>query len=478
MTAPRVGIIGAGPAGLTAAYRLQQLGADVTVYEAGDAVGGLARSFDLWGQRVDLGPHRFFSSDARVNQLWHEVLAEDYRIVSRQTRIYYRGRFFDYPLRIGNVIRNLGMADIVGAVASYARERLLPERAADQRDTFEAWVVHSFGRRLYEMFFKSYSEKLWGIPCDQLDADFAAQRIKKFSLGQSILAALRIGRLQHKTLVDEFAYPKGGSGDLYERMAATINARGGSVRLSCPVQGLATDGGKVTGVRLPDDSVARFDHVVSTMPLTLMVAGLGGLPAEIAACNASLRFRNTVLVYLRVESTALFKDQWLYIHSAGVAVGRITNFRNWVPELYGSLDFTILALEYWCYDEDPLWTEADASLIGRATQELESIGLVGTASVSDGHVVRIRRCYPVYSRGYHRTLSPVIDYLKRFPNLWPIGRYGSFKYNNQDHSILMGLLVAENIGRGATHDLWSINTDYEAYQESSISDMPKAKEST
>jgi protoporphyrinogen oxidase len=471
MTAPRVGIIGAGPAGLTAAYRLQQLGAEVTVFEAADTVGGLARSFDLWGQRVDLGPHRFFSSDDRVNRLWHEVLQDEYRMVSRQTRIYYRQRFFDYPLRVSNVIKNLGLRDIFEAVSSYARERLFPERSANERDTFEAWVVHSFGRRLYEMFFKSYSEKLWGIPCDQLDADFAAQRIKRFSLGQSILAALRIGRVKHKTLVDEFAYPKAGSGDLYDRMARSIVAGGGSVRLSCPVSGLAAQGSKVTGIRLSDGSVQQFDHIISTMPLTLMVKGLDGVPADVVACTERLRFRNTLLIYLKIESTSLFQDQWLYIHAADVAVGRITNFRNWVPELYGSQDFTILALEYWCYDEDPVWTATDSALIDQAERDVRAIGLLGSARISAGHAVRIRRCYPVYSRGYHRTLAPVVDYLKGFANLWPIGRYGSFKYNNQDHSILMGLMVADNICGDGAHDLWNVNTDYEAYQEASVSKM-------
>jgi len=475
MTAPRVGIIGAGPAGLTAAYRLQQLGAEVTVFEAADTVGGLARSFDLWGQRVDLGPHRFFSSDDRVNRLWHEVLQDEYRMVSRQTRIYYRQRFFDYPLRVSNVIKNLGLRDIFEAVSSYARERLFPERSANERDTFEAWVVHSFGRRLYEMFFKSYSEKLWGIPCDQLDADFAAQRIKQFSLGQSILAALRIGRVKHKTLVDEFAYPKAGSGDLYDRMARSIIAGGGSVRLSCPVSGVTAQGSTVTGIRLSDGSEQRFDHIVSTMPLTLMVKGLDGVPPDVVACTERLRFRNTLLIYLKVESTSLFEDQWLYIHAADVAVGRITNFRNWVPELYGSQDFTILALEYWCYDEDPVWTAPDSALIDQAERDVRAIGLVGSARISAGHAVRIRRCYPVYSRGYHRTLAPVVDYLKGFANLWPIGRYGSFKYNNQDHSILMGLMVADNICGDGAHDLWNVNTDYEAYQEASVSKMVREK---
>jgi len=463
---PRVGIIGAGPAGLTAAYRLQQMGAEVAVFEAGDTVGGMARSFDLWGQRVDLGPHRFFSSDDRVNGLWHEVLEHQYRIVTRRTRIYYRRRFFDYPLRVGSVIANLSLAELVHAVASYARERLMPERSPSERNTFEAWVVHNFGRRLYEIFFKSYSEKLWGIPCDQLDADFAAQRIKKFSLGQSMLAALHIGRQRHKTLVDEFSYPKQGSGDLYERMARTIAKRGGSVRLSCPVDRVETEGTRATAIRLGDGSVEPFDHIVSTMPLTLMVRKLGGVPPHIADATAGLRFRNTLVIYLKVDATHLFEDQWLYIHSGDVAVGRITNFRNWVPELYGETDFTILALEYWCYDGDAAWSAPDAALIERAEAEARDIGLLGTAGVSAGHVVRIHRCYPVYSRGYREALTPIVDHLRTYANLWPIGRYGSFKYNNQDHSILMGILAAENICGGKTHDLWSINTDYESYQES------------
>jgi protoporphyrinogen oxidase len=469
---PRVGIIGAGPAGLTAAYRLQQLGAEVTVFEASDTVGGMARSFDLWGQRVDLGPHRFFSGDARVNGLWHEVLEHQYRIVARRTRIYYRRRFFDYPLRVGSVIANLSLVELVHAVASYARERLMPELPPGERDTFEAWVVHNFGRRLYEIFFKSYSEKLWGIPCDRLDADFAAQRIKKFSLGQSMLAALHVGRRRHKTLVDEFSYPKRGSGDLYERMARAIAERGGSVRLSCPADQLEADGHKVTAIRLSDGSVAPFDHIVSTMPLTVMVRKLRGVPPHVAAATAGLRFRNTLVIYLKVESCHLFEDQWLYIHSEDVAVGRITNFRNWVPELYGESDFTILAMEYWCYDEDAVWSAPDDALIARAQSEARDIGLLGTATVSAGHVVRVHRCYPVYSRGYREALTPIIDHLRNYVNLWPIGRYGSFKYNNQDHSILMGILAAENICGGKSHDLWSINTDYDSYQESA--DAPGA----
>jgi protoporphyrinogen oxidase len=464
----RVGVIGAGPAGLTAAYQLVKAGVDVAVFEASGEVGGLARTFELWGQRVDLGPHRFFSQDERVNTLWREVLGANYRMVERQTRIYYRQRFFDYPLKIGNVFANLGLLDVSRCVASYLKEQLAPAQRVDARDTFEDWVVHSFGRRLYEMFFKTYSEKLWGIACTELDADFAAQRIKRFSLAQSVLAALGIGQGRHKTLVDRFGYPTGGSGDLYERMAQAINAGGGRVHLSTPVARVVTVGGKVTGLELQDRTSHAVDHVISTMPLTLLVKGLAGVPPTIAEAASQLLFRNTILVYLRVEATDLFGDQWVYIHSGDVAVGRITNFRNWVPELYGEHASTVLALEYWCYDQDSVWSEDDQLLIRRAEQECRKIGLLGSRPVTAGHVVRVRRCYPVYARGYRATLAPVIKYLQSIDHLWPIGRYGSFKYNNQDHSILMGLLVADNICRGQTHNLWDVNTDYDSYQEAAV----------
>lgn len=459
-----VGIIGAGPAALTAAYRLQQMGVQVTVFEAGPVVGGLSRSFDLWGHRVDLGPHRFFSQDERINRVWREVLGGNHRMVNRQTRIFYRGRFFDYPLKVSNVLANLGLSDIAASVASYARERIAPSYPEGARDTFEAWVIGHFGRRLYTMFFKSYSEKLWGIPCTELDSDFAAQRIRRFSLGQSILAALGVGRRRHKTLVDRFAYPTGGSGDPYERMAKTITQGGGRIHLGTPVARVIREGTAITGLQLRDGSVHGFDHVVSTMPLTLLLDGLDP-PREVTEAAARLCFRNTVLVYLNVEADSLFTDQWIYIHAPDVLVGRITNFRNWVPELYGASPNTVLALEYWCQDEDALWAESDESLIARAGDECRRIGILGDARIAAGYVVRVRRSYPVYARGYKDTLAPVIAYLKTFDNLWPIGRYGSFKYNNQDHSILMGLLAADSIGNGAAHDLWTVNADYDSYQE-------------
>lgn len=464
----RIGVIGAGAAGITAAYELAKGGADVEVFEAGDSVGGLARTFELWGQKVDLGPHRFFSNDLRVNKLWLEVVGQDYDMVDRLTRIYYKKRFFHYPLKPTNALWNMGVFNAARCMTSYFKEKVVPSFDPKKNETFESWVVTRFGRRLFEMFFKSYSEKLWGIPCDQLDADFAAQRIKKFSLGEAIKSALGLGKGKHKTLVDQFAYPYEGTGVVYERMAQAVRQRGGKVHLKTPVKRILHDNRQVTGLELTDQSQHHFDAIISTMPMTLMVKGLGELPAEVEKAVDALKFRNTILVYLHVGGKDLFQDQWLYVHSPDLGTGRVTNFRNWVPQILGKSENTILALEYWCYDQDPIWTSDDSQLIATATREIQSTGLIGSAPVLDGHVVRIRRCYPVYERGYKQNLEPVVDFLKSFRNLIPIGRYGSFKYNNQDHSILMGLLAAENLLQNKSHDLWAVNTDYQSYQEATV----------
>jgi protoporphyrinogen oxidase len=450
---------------MTAAYQLAKGGVDVEVYEASEQVGGMARSFQLWGQTVDLGPHRFFSNDARVNRLWLEVIGRDYRMVSRLTRIYYNQRFFRYPLEPANALWNMGLWTAARCVLSYLKEKASPSFPPDSPGTFESWVVGRFGRRLFDMFFKSYSEKLWGIPCQELDADFAAQRIKKFSLGEAIKSSLGLGKANHKTLVDHFAYPLGGTGMAYERMAEAVREWGGEVHLKRPVRRVLHDDGHVHGLEFADGEQRYFDHVLSTMPLTLLVRGLGDLPADVRKAADSLTFRNTILVYLNVAGTDLFPDQWLYVHSPDLKMGRVTNFRNWVPELYGEQKTSILALEYWCYDQDALWAQAEQELIHRAEQEIRATGLIGDTPIAAGKVVRIRRCYPVYRTGYKDHLARVVSYLRGFRGLTPIGRYGSFKYNNQDHSILMGLLAAENLLEGRTNDLWSVNTDYDSYQE-------------
>jgi len=467
----RVAVIGAGPAGLTAAYELSKAVPEgkikqLDVYEISPHIGGLARSVDLFNQRVDLGPHRFFSHDTRVNGLWLEVAGKEYDIVNRQTRIFYKNTFFNYPIKAGNALKGLGMLEAMLCVLSYVKQRILPAR---DDDTFESWVSNRFGRRLYRIFFKTYSEKLWGISCRDLDKDFAAQRIKKLSLFEAIKNALFQGkRNKHQTLVDQFAYPLRGSGWIYEKMAHIITENGGNIHLKQGVEKVITSGHVVKGLQLTNGEVLDYDHVISSMPISLLVTRLPETPYNIRDLANSLKFRNTILVYLKIGKTDLFPDQWLYIHSSNLKTGRITNFRNWVPGLYGDEQSTILCMEYWCNFEDAEWQLDDEEYINLATSEIESTGLSGGGKVLEGKVIRIPRCYPVYFKGYKEKLKPIENYLDGIENLQAIGRYGAYKYNNQDHSIFMGLLAAENVLENTSHNLWEINTDYETYQESSV----------
>ena len=465
----RVAVIGAGPAGMTAALQLSRGGAEVDVYESEACVGGLARSLDLWGQRVDLGPHRFFSRDARVNRLWLDVVGRDYVMVNRLTRIYYRGTFFDYPLKPLNACWNMGLSNATLCLASYLLERLRPRVATTDCESFESWIVRRFGRRLFETFFKSYSEKLWGIPCRELSADFAAQRIKEFSLGEAVKSALwpRHG-MRHKTLADRFAYPREGTGSVYERMADRLRDCGGQVHLQCAVRRILHEDFDVRGIELENGRAETFDHVISTMPLSVLVRGLDPVPAEVKAAADALPFRNTILVYLAIDSDSLFPDQWLYIHAPDLQMGRVTNFRNWVPRPHDSDRTTILAVEYWCNGDDPIWKGPDDCLIEQTTRELRSTRLLRDEPILAGHVVRVPRCYPVYVHGYRKHVALLANYLRNFSGLTPIGRYGTFKYNNQDHSILMGILAAENLLDNQDHDLWSVNSDNTTYQEDAL----------
>jgi protoporphyrinogen oxidase len=460
----KIAVIGAGPAGLTAAYELTKKGFSVDVYEAGDSVGGMAKTILLWGQLVDLGSHRFFSSDPRVNKLWLEVIGRDYEMVNRLSRIYYKETFFDYPLKPFNALSGLGLFESIRCVISYVAAKISPPR---NTSTFEGWVTSRFGSRLFQVFFKSYSEKLWGIPCDRLDADFAAQRIKKLSLFEAIKSAI-VGNKgsKHKTLVDQFAYPKLGTGEVYDRMAVKISEAGGVVKLKASVASVHPVGPINTQpyLTMPDGSELTYDHVISTMPITHLVEHIGA-PEDVRAHAKELTFRNTILIYLRVEGASPFPDQWIYVHSTILQTGRITNFRNWLPTINQDQPDTILCLEYWCYDQDANWAADNNELVKLATNEIYQTGLVPRKSVKGGQVIRIPRCYPVYASGYKQHLKPIEEFLSTQEGISVIGRYGSFKYNNQDHSILMGLLAAENIAEGAKHNLWELNTDDE-YQES------------
>jgi protoporphyrinogen oxidase len=470
----KIAVIGAGPAGMTAAYKLSEGKADgrisrLDLYESSDQVGGMAKSLRLWNQTVDLGPHRFFSHDRNVNELWLEVAGKDYKMVNRQTRIYYKKRFFDYPLKAGNALKSLGVFEAARCMLSYSKEKISPTK---DTGTFESWVTRRFGKRLYEIFFKTYSEKLWGLKCTELDSDFASQRIKRLSLYEAVKNALiSRNKKKHKTLVDQFAYPTGGTGSLYEKMAHRIRRNGGNIHLNKPVEKVLTREDRAYALELASGDVLEYDSIVSTMPLSLMVTRLPEVPEDIRERALSLKFRNTILVYLKVAGENLFTDQWLYIHSSDLRMGRMTNFRNWIPELYGDQKDSILCIEYWANFEDPEWQESDEWYVETAREELASTGLLASQEdILDAKVIRIPRSYPVYFSRYKEVLEPVQQFLDSIENLHVIGRYGAYKYNNQDHSIYMGLLAAENILDDTSHNLWEINTDYDTYQEASIID--------
>ncbi len=457
----KIAVIGAGPAGATAAYLLTKKGFSPDVYEAAPEPGGMAKSIQLWGQTVDIGPHRFFSSDPRVNKIWLEVVGKDYKIVNRLTRIYYKGKLYHYPIKAFDALSKLGVLEAARCIISYGVEKFKPED--NTPPSFEKWVTRRFGKRLFEIFFKTYSEKLWGISCTELDEDFAAQRIKKFSLSEAIKKALNLSGKQHKTLVENFAYPLQGTGMVYERMIRFVRENGGQVFLSTPVEKVINEGTKVKGL-VVNGEFRPYDRVISSMPLTLLVKGLQNVPEKVLENINRLQFRNTIIVFLHLNAENLFPDNWLYIHAPELQTGRITNFRNWIPELYGEAKTTIIAMEFWSFDEEELWQTDDKQLIRLASEEFSKLPFGKNAEVLDGYVYRVKRCYPVYRRGYKKLLKPVREYLNTLENLTAIGRYGTFKYNNQDHSILMGMLAAENIAENKKHNLWEINTDYE-YQE-------------
>ena len=461
----KVAVIGAGPAGLTCALKLAQSGIQVDVYESDATVGGMTRSFELWGQEVDLGPHRFFSKDDKVNDFWLEQVGDDYIMVDRLTRIYYGKKFFLYPVKAMNALVNLGILKATACVFSYVKAQLFGKNKGKET-TFEEWVSNKFGYKLYSIFFKTYSERLWGIPCSELDADFARQRIKGLDLLEVIKNALfHSAGTKHKTLLEQFAYPKMGGGVPYETIAEKIKERGSHIYLNTPVKGISVKSGTAQGVVTADGKVKKYDYVVSTAPFTQMLCSIDELGKDIHDLAKSLVYRNTTLVYLEVTNTNVFKDNWIYVHDTNVTFGRMTNFRNWSPYMLNGKDSSILCLEYWSYDDDKLWNLNDEQMISLAKEEIVKTGLVKQEELKEGHVIKMHRSYPVYNTGYQEKMNTLQNAADSISNLAFIGRNGSFKYNNQDHSILMGLLCAENIIAGDRHNnLWNVNTDYD-YQE-------------
>jgi protoporphyrinogen oxidase len=463
-------VLGGGPAGLTAGYLLAKRNVPVIVFEAEGQVGGIAKTEVRDGYRFDLGGHRFFTKSKEVNDLWHEVLNEEFLLRPRLSRIYWNGKFLQYPLEGVDVIRKLGPVELMRAGLSYLRALLKPK---GNEDDLESWVANRFGKRLYQLFFKSYTEKVWGVPCSELRAEWAAQRIKGLSFFSAAKAAFFGNRGNKiKSLISEFHYPRFGPGQMWETMADEIIAAGGEVRMNTPVTQIDTEGGRVVAVRAGGERVECAD-VISSLPLRLTVGITEpGAPAAVQDAARGLRYRDFLTVALVIDGEDLFPDNWIYIHEPGVRVGRIQNFRSWSPWMVPDPAKASVGLEYFCFQGDDLWDMDDEDLVGLATREIEQLGLARADKVERGFVTRVPLAYPMYDADYAERVAAIREWLEGFPNLQQVGRNGLHRYNNSDHSMLTSIRAVENILDGADHDLWAVNAESVYHEEDTPDEHP------
>ena len=463
-------IIGGGPAGLTAAYLLGKADRHATVLEADATVGGISRTVEIEGWRFDIGGHRFFTKVGAVRDLWHEILPDDdFLLRPRMSRIFYRGRFYDYPLRARNALRNLGPFEALRCVLSYVWARLRPPR---DQTTFEGYVAARFGWRLYRIFFKTYTEKVWGVPADQIQADWAAQRIKNLDLLRAVINSLAPRRNQKEitSLIEEFEYPRHGPGMMWERCRDLVENQGGAVLLDHRVERIEhADGRAHTVVADVGGGTTRFAcaEVISSMPIGPLVQAMDPAPPpEVTAAAAGLGFRDFLTVALVVPAEAGFPDNWIYIHAPEVDVGRVQNFGSWSPFMIPDQGKTCLGLEYFVDEGDALWTADDDDLVRRGCREMETLGLLEPGIVEQGFVVRMPKAYPMYDAGYQANVEVLREWLAdNAGNVHPVGRNGMHKYNNQDHSMYTAMLTVENIVEGTSHDVWEVNVEAEYHEE-------------
>jgi protoporphyrinogen oxidase len=466
-------IVGAGPAGLTAAYELSKKGQRVVVLESDPQyVGGISRTVEYHGYRFDIGGHRFFSKSCEVENLWTEILGADLLERPRSSKIFYRGKFYAYPLKPLEALFQLGVLESTLCVLSFLEARLRPMR---HPKSFEDWVVNEFGERLFRIFFKTYTEKVWGMSCEEISADWAAQRIKGLTLGGAIKNALLPGRKSKdrahvvKTLLDTFRYPRFGPGMMWEACAKKIRALGGEVLLGRNVVACrfeAASSSWAVAARTLDGTLEEFrgEHLISSMPMRQLVGQIEPRVPESALRSAnSLRYRDFLTIGLILRERNRFKDNWIYVHDPNVKIGRVQNYKSWSPEMVPDPDKCCYGLEYFCFEGDGLWTMADADLIALGSKELEQIGLGATADVVDGCVIRQPKAYPVYDDDYQQHVSVIRNSLAAHcRNLHLVGRNGMHKYNNQDHAMMTALLAARNILAGENkYDVWSVNEDGE-----------------
>ena len=476
--APAVVVIGAGPAGLTAAYQLSKDGVAATILESDDIVGGISRTAERDGWRFDIGGHRFFTKVAPVEAVWHEILADDEFLKRpRLSRIYYQGKYYDYPIKPLNALRNLGFIEAVRCTLSYLWAKVRPPK---DQSTLEGYVVADYGRRLYEHFFRTYNIKLWNVDPKYLSSDFGAQRIKGMSLWGAVFEPIRariFGSRADKSkqvtsLIEEFQYPKYGPGMMWERCAEIVTDRGADLVMNTTVTTIKRDpeAKRATAVvaRTADGGTVEHhaDEVISTMPFSYLLKAMDPPPpAEVIAAADQLRFRDFLTIALVVPVEYGFPDNWIYIHAPEVQVGRIQNFGQWSPYMVKD-GRTCLGLEYFVFEGEGLWSKPDDELIALGTHELSVLGLVDPSKVESGYVVRMPKAYPVYDEDYKANVAVLRKWLEaNVPNVHPVGRNGMHKYNNQDHSMLTAMLTVDNImGRGP-HDIWSVNVEEEYHEE-------------
>jgi protoporphyrinogen oxidase len=470
-------VLGGGPAGLTAGYQLAKAGKAVIVLESSDQVGGIARTTVRDGFRFDLGGHRFFTKVKEVDDLWHEIMEGapgDFLQRPRQSRIYWNDKFLEYPLDGMDVIKKLGPIELARCGISYLYAAVKPK---GREDTFEDWVSNRFGKRLYTHFFKTYTEKLWGVKANEIRAEWAAQRIKGLSFFSAAKAAF-FGNKGNKikSLISEFNYPKYGPGQMWELMTKDIVARGGEVRLNAPVTKLVIRDGRIAEVIAGGETLTP-SHVISSLPLRTTV-GIAEPEAPLAVRDAArgLRYREFLTVLLVIDGEDLFPDNWIYIHQPGVQVLRIQNFKSWSPWMVpeGSNSASV-GMEYFCFEGDELWNTPDDELVAMAGREIEKLKLAPANRVKFGFVERVHKAYPIYDELYAQRVRTIRDWLETIGNLAQVGRNGLHRYNNSDHSMLTAMRAVDNILLGEHHDIWDVNVESVYHEEVHDSENPYSR---
>jgi protoporphyrinogen oxidase len=467
-------VIGAGPAGLTAAYELNRLGVRSAIVEADAVVGGISRTINYRGYRFDIGGHRFFSKVPLINELWQEMLGEQLLLRPRLSRIHYDSHLFHYPLKVSNALLGLGILETALVGLSYVKVKLTPDLP---EVTFEQWVSNRFGRRLYEIFFKTYSEKVWGIPCSKISAEWATQRIKNLSLMEILRHTLGAnGRSKDgqviTSLIEQFYYPRFGPGMMWEQFESLLRDRGTETIFDRQVNKIWHHQGRVECISvrstMGESMKLSSDQFISSMPLRNLIESLDPTPPEeVMRAAAGLRYRDFITVVLIVDREHVFPDNWIYIHTPNIKMGRIQNYKNWSPDMVPDLSKTSLGLEYFVSEHDEMWSWTDQKLIELGIKECTQLGFIEPEEVLDGTIVRMKKAYPVYDQARRDNVAILRNYLDKLENLQSVGRNGQHRYNNQDHSMLTGIYAARNIV-GEQHNVWAINVDSEYHEEATL----------